>query len=429
MFLISDGSDLIDVKRVVDIKYVQVLRSYLRIISAWPAKHVGDTPTKWDRIKGNPVLVLSIINFLTGLLYLKENIGKIKFFDLGQTYITVLMNLVSVSRQLMVYQKSYTEVSRDFVTKIHLFNWKDDSEYAMEIHILVHKISHFFVMYIHGLMFIGLSMFNLTPLYNNYSNDAFTKRLHGNATLEHAVYYSLPFDYTTQIPGYIVVFTYNWFISLVCSINFCSVDTYMSLLVFHLWGHLKILIYNLEHLPKPSGLKSANINGAIQTERYNEDETRQVFERLRDLIKHHCLIRNFISIMSSAFGYVLLIYLGFHQVCGCILLLECSSLEPSALTRYGVLTVIIFQQLIQLSLIFELLGAMTEKLMNAVYNLPWECMEERNRRMVCLMLRQSQLPLRYKALNMIEVGSATMVTILKASISYFVMLQTFATKD
>ncbi|KAL0852207.1 hypothetical protein ABMA28_000428 [Loxostege sticticalis] len=431
MFILSDGSDLKGVHRVLDIKYIKVLRLFMRVNGIWPDEYVGDTPTKWTPLRRYLTLFCSTMCYITGQLYLKENIGEINFFDLGQTYITVLMTFVSVSRHFMIYRKSYKEISRMFVTEVHLFNWKDDSEYAMEIHLLVHKISHFFVMYLHGMMFIGVFMFNLTPLYNNYSNDAFTNRLHGNATLEHAVYYWLPFDYTTLLPGYIGVFIYNWIMSFVCCINFCAGDIYMSILVFHIWGHLKILINNLEKFPKPSGVKSfTNIKkNAIQTVWYNEDEKQQVIKRLRELVKHHCLIIKSIRIMSSAFGYVLFVYLGFHQVCGCILLLECSSLEPSTLTRFALLTAMIFQQLIQISVIFEQLGIMAEKLTIAVYNLPWECMELRNRRIVHIMLRQSQLPLRFKALNMIEVGGGTMVQILKTSISYFLMLQTFATKN
>ncbi|CAB3259079.1 unnamed protein product [Arctia plantaginis] len=79
--------------------------------------------------------------------------------------------------------------------------------------------------------------------------------------------------------------------------------------------------------------------------------------------------------MSDAFGLALLFYYMFHQISGCLLLLECSQMTAEALAKYLPLTIIMFQQLIQMSIIFESIGVMCEKLKDAVYCLPWEYMD------------------------------------------------------
>nr|AIZ94619.1 putative pheromone receptor OR7a [Ostrinia nubilalis] len=429
MMFITDGSDLIGVTRVLEIKYMVIIRSAFRVVGAWPSKFIGDVQTTSDVVVKYIQLVLNVVCQVAGILYLRENMDKLSFFELGHSYITVLMSLVSMSRIITHCTEAYQEIFSLYVRKIHLFNVRNDSEHAMEMHTKIHKLCYFLTFFIHAFMTLGILMFNLIPMYSNYINGKFNRETGAfsgvsNATMEHAVYYLWPFNDTTHPIGYAIIVAFNWYISLVCSINFCTFDLFLYHLVFHIWGHLKILIHNLETFPRPIG--------AIRNEKqndYTEEESKQIYERLKKLVQHHNLIIDFIARISDTFGLSLFVYLCFHQVCGCILLLECSTLELSALIRYGPLTAIAFLLLIQVSLVFELLGSMTESLMNAVYDLPWEYMEVRHRRTVHIMLRQSQVSLNTRALNMVDIGSRTMIAIIKTSLSYFVMLRTFATDD
>ena len=164
--------------------------------------------------------------------------------------------------------------------------------FLFQTHVLVHKISHFFTVYLLILMCLGLTLFNLTPMYNCYSNGMYRFERPENATFDHAVFYSLPFDYTTNVKGYMALFTFNWYISVCCSSYFCVVDLTISLLVFHLWGHMRILKYNLENIPKPASvLVDAEENRAVGKEhKYTEEEAREVHRRLRDNIHYHSII-------------------------------------------------------------------------------------------------------------------------------------------
>ncbi|XP_075991272.1 uncharacterized protein LOC142986621 [Anticarsia gemmatalis] len=130
--------------------------------------------------------------------------------------------------------------------------------------------------------------------------------------------------------------------------------------------------------------------------------------------------------MSDTFGGVLLVHYAFLQVTGCLMLLMCSPMDSESFARYGPLTVYCFQQLIQSSIIFELLDSSNDALSLAIYNVRWECMDTKNRKILYVMLLQSQRPMKLKAMNMITVGVQTMITILKTSFSYFLMIKTFA---
>ncbi|KPI99675.1 hypothetical protein RR46_02589, partial [Papilio xuthus] len=76
------------------------------------------------------------------------------------------------------------------------------------------------------------------------------------------------------------------------------------------------------------------------------------------------------------------------------------------------------------------IGAQTmvvnEKIINAVYGLPWEHMSVRNQKIVLFFLQNVQVPFNLKALDMVPIGAQTMVVIIRTSFSYFIMLRTIA---
>nr|BBB06435.1 putative odorant receptor [Samia cynthia] len=415
MRFIPDGSELVGTRRAEDINYIKLIRFGLRGIGTWPDR---ENESRFMVIKRYFIFVMEAFTLITGIIYLKNHINKLTFFILGHTYITIFMNVIGVSRLGLIYLDGYHELVHIFLTRVHLFNHKHKSEYAMKTHVFVHKLSHTFTLYLNITMVIGIILFSAIPLYNNIVSGAFQNPRPENATFQHAVYYALPFDYTTSLRGFLALYTANLYITSVCSCVICIFDLLLSVMVFHLWGHYKILINNLENFPRPG-------NGALS---FSTEEMRVISSRLQENIRDHNLIIEFTLKMSSTFGWVLLLYYAFHQVSGCLLLLQCSKLEPQVMARYGPLTVILFQQLIQISYVFELLGTMNEKLPDAVYSVPWECMHLSTRKLVLVFLIQSQKPMHIKAMSMVSVGVQTMASILKTSVSYFVMLRTIATE-
>nr|ARO76414.1 odorant receptor 8 [Conogethes punctiferalis] len=422
MSLLNDGSDLEGVTRAQDMQYMRLLRTSMRHIGAWPAGRMREPVSRLYQGQRYFLYALEFVALILEFGYLKNNIGKISFMKIGHSYITFMLTIVAISRTSLVFTNIFNDLFCDFVNEINLFNYKHKSEYAMQTHKLVHKISHFFTLYLYSAMIIGIGLFNMTPLYTNYVSGAFNNDGSRNISFEHSTYYALPFDYTTEYKGYIVVFLVNWYMCYFVSSNVCTIDLLMSLTVFHVWGHLRILIHNIHNF-------DASRDDATGNNEACDEMNKKALLQLKSIIMHHHLIIEYISRMSTTFGPVLFIYYGFYQAGGCLLLLECSVMTTDALLRYFPMTLIMFQQVIQLSIIFELLGSMTDKLVDAAYCLPWEQMSTSNQRVVYILLRQTQLPLNLRALDMVDVGVQTMTSILKTSFSYFVMLRTVTKEE
>nr|AGY14587.2 putative odorant receptor [Sesamia inferens] len=414
--------------------YLILLRHLLSVISSWPLKILDPLDTVairrrkiWVSIQRFFHMFICLICVFGGVTYVLLHKKSMTFFELGHLYISLLMNAVIFSRiTTLCYNDEYVVVAREFLEKMHLFYYKDRSEYSMKIHKQVHRISHLFTLCLVCQMLAGLSLFNVTPMYNNYSAGNYARGgSQGNATYEHALYFSNPFPTSDDLKWYIAYNFYNWGISYLCATWFCMHDCFLSLMVFHMWGHFKILLYNLDNFPKPTTKTSFILEGTFTTVNYEiftSHEQKNVSVQLHELIEYHRSIVKFTDKMSEVFGPMLFAYYGFHQTSGCLLLLECSQMTTAALTRYLPLTVILFQQLIQLSVIFELIGSISDRLKNAVYGVPWESMDTRNRRTVAFFLMNVKEPVHVKALGLADVGVTSMTAILKTSISYFTFL-------
>nr|WPO56467.1 odorant receptor [Leucinodes orbonalis] len=346
---------------------------------------------------------------------------------MGQTYLTVFLNIVGVQRVTIpwVHSKSYPEVTRIFVTEMHLMHHRHKTEYSEQVYQRIHRICAIFVKLLHHEMVLGIFFFNLAPMYNSYRSGMFRQEQTPGKLFEHSINYSLPFDYHTNLYGYLLIAIINLFLSYDCGLCFCGFDVFLSVIVFHIWGHLKILDFNLRNFPTPDKLRGQEVGHSKDDLSYTEEENKRVAVMLKDIIDHHRMIMSFMTKTSTAFGPMLCLYYAFHQVCGCILLLECSKLDTASLGRYAALTVTIFQLLIQVSVIVELLGSQSETLKDAVYSVPWEYMNTSNRKVVLFLLYNVQTPIRLKPMGMVSIGVQTMATILKTSISYFMLLRTF----
>ncbi|XP_026737593.1 odorant receptor 13a-like [Trichoplusia ni] len=432
MFLYADDA-VIGINGPMDYKYMKWLRFVLRIISGWPGKALGEKTIKIEGM-GHAYYntILSLIYLALGIAFIKKNAYRFTFLQLGHLYIVLLMNMLSTSRALtLCLSQKYRSVAKIFIQKVHLFYYKEKSDYAMEVHVQVHKLSHIFSIYLTGMLWLTVMLFNLIPMYNNYSAGNFkTLGPLVNTTYEHAVYCLYPFDFETTFNGYIGGLLSGWYGSILCGSSVCMFDLFLCLMIFNLYGHFKILIHNLDNFPRPATAVSneagQNDNAIIAgAEMYSDSELEIVTVKLKECIQYHMVIVDFTDRMSDAFGMALFVYYMFHQVSGCLLLLECSDVSAAALTRYLPLTIILFGELILLSIIFETIGSMSEKLKDAVYNMPWEYMDTKNRRTVLIFLIRVQEPIHVKAGGLVNVGVTTMASILKTSFSYFAFLRTF----
>ncbi|XP_022823691.1 odorant receptor 13a-like [Spodoptera litura] len=407
--------------------YIKIVRFMLVIVGSWPRREIGEPEPRYQTIMLNLFFFCVVNAALFGSIsYVYIHTSELSFLEVGHMYIVILMTANDMSRVFtLTLSQKYRDLAKEFLTKIHLFYFKDHSPYAMLTHKKVHLICHLFSLCLLAQMLTGCSLFNLMPMYTNYSSGRYASGGTQNSTFEHSLYFSYPFNTSTDFNGYVVACIFHWLLSYLCSTQYVMFDLFLSIMVLHIWGHFKILINSLNNFPKPSAETHCELEQGINinAEKYSKEELVEVSQKLKECIDYHREIIQFTNAMSDVFGPMLFCYYVFHQASGCLLLLECSQMTAQALIRFLPLTIVLTQQLIQLSVIFELVGSESEKLKDAVYGIPWECMDASNRKVVAFFLMNVQEPVHIKALGIANVGVTSMATILKTSISYFTFLR------
>nr|AST36377.1 putative odorant receptor OR6 [Cydia nigricana] len=408
--------------KVFTLDYMRSLRFTLETIGQWPNRTLGDFSRR--------AILLSIYHkFLVcwfcftetiAFFYMKKHRETIRFIDMGQIYTNLFLTGLFLQRASLPFQKNYKECVKKFVLEFHLMHHEHISEFATKESRKVNKICKIATKVIYLQLACGMFAYNLSPLVRNYYEGMFASELPANKSFVHSVDYLLPFDAYRSLTGYIIVFTYNWFPTYNIPTAMGIYDLLVFVMVFHMVGHMNILYNSLKEFPRPKEGQSED--PLPSTREYNAE----IFQCLKNVIRHYQIIKEFMGDMTAAFDLTLCCYLGFHQIMCCLMLLECSTLEPEALVKYGMLAAVIFQQLIQTSVAFELIKSKSESLGDEVYAVPWEYMDVKNRRILLLFLRNVQDPLGLKACGMVPVGVLTMSTIIRTSFSYYLMLATFA---
>ncbi|XP_063530547.1 uncharacterized protein LOC134741624 [Cydia strobilella] len=408
--------------KVFSLDYMRQLRFTLETIGQWPNRTLGDFSRRAMMLSIYHKFLICTFCFseVLAFLYMKKHRATIQFIDMGQIYTNLFLTGLFLQRASLPFQKNYKECVKKFVLEFHLMHHEHISEFAAKETRKVNKICRIATKIIILQLACGMMAYNLSPLFRNYYEGMFASELPANKSFVHSVDYLLPFDAYRSFTGYLVVFTWNWFPTYNIPTAMGVYDLLVFVMVFHMVGHMNILYNSLKEFPRPKEGQSQD--PLPSTRAYNEE----IFGLLKNAIQHYQMIKEFMGDMTEAFDLTLCCYLAFHQVMCCLMLLECSTLEPEALVKYGLLAVVIFQQLIQTSVVFELIKSKSESLGDEVYAVPWEYMDVKNRRILLLFLRNVQDALGLKACGMVPVGVLTMSTIIRTSFSYYLMLATFA---
>nr|WCC57349.1 odorant receptor 15 [Papilio dardanus] len=408
----------------LDLSYMKLVRFNFSIIDSWPH---SEMKSKHPVPLANHNFFFFLILFvcIAETIYIRNNYGILSFLVMGHTYITGLITYSSLYRLTLPWNTDYRKLIIDFVENIHVFHYKDESEYSKKMHNKIHKVSMFYTLFLQMQLYIGIFFFNYTPLQINIKAGLLKEKVFPNQTIdiELSVYYDLPFDSQENLTAYFLVFIFNILVSIINAFAMCINELFISLIAIHLWGHFKILENNLINFPKPKLTKSTSTRENIS---YDDEDEKIIKNLLIKYIKQHRVATDFLSKTVKVFGTTMCLYYLFQQISECILLCELCKLDAEALGKYGILTLVIFQQLIQISTVYEIMSSMNEKLINAVYSLPWEYMSTENQKIVLFFLQNVQIPFNLRALDMVPIGAQTTVAILKTSFSYFIMLRTFA---
>ncbi|XP_063373264.1 uncharacterized protein LOC134661221 isoform X2 [Cydia amplana] len=337
--------------KIFSLTYMRQLRFILETIGQWPNRTLGDYSRRAILLSIYHKLLICTFCFteVLAFLYMKKHRATIRFIDMGQIYTNLFLTGLFLQRAALPFQKNYKECVKKFVLEFHLMHHEHISEFAAKESRKVNKICMIATKVIFLQLVCGMLAYNLSPLFRNYYEGMFASELPENKSFVHSVDYLLPFDAYRSFTGYLVVFTWNWFPTYNIPTAMGIYDLLVFVMVFHMVGHMNILYNSLKEFPRPKEGQSED--PLPSTRAYNEE----IFGLLKNVIQHYQMIKEFMGDMTAAFDLTLCCYLAFHQVMCCLMLLECSTLEPEALVKYGMLAAVIFQQLIQTSVAFELI--------------------------------------------------------------------------
>ncbi|XP_063391196.1 uncharacterized protein LOC134676741 [Cydia fagiglandana] len=301
-----------DAKSPLSFKYIGMLSFMLSSIGCWPHRQFGRRRLDFILSMYNMLLIAIAMALPSlGATYIWYKRETISFFDAGHVLLCMFL------------------------------------EFLFLIHTQIHNISTIFTFYMICQMFCGLCLFAFMPWYNNYNNGMFGPDRPANRTFEQAVYFHcFTEDVYTTIEGYWVLFVFNIPTTYNTSCGVVAFDLLISLIIFQIWGHLKILKHNLSSIIPKDGM-------------YSPEENMRVREILKEIIEHHKFIIKFVDKCSNALSEELFVFYMMMQLLTCTCLLEVSSLTTDALAKYGSITLVVHQQLIQVSILFEMISAKT----------------------------------------------------------------------
>nr|AXF48813.1 odorant receptors OR77 [Lobesia botrana] len=323
-------------------------------------------------------------------------------------YLTCFFAILGLIRTLLPLFTKYGIIIERFLLCFHLIHFKHKGIYYKKIYEKVERFSYRLVTMTMSLTMLCAGVFNLVPVMNNIRSGAYADP---NKTIEFSVFFSYPgFDPQNH---HKFVTGWNLFLVFACAILVGGIDVVMTLFIFQIIGHIDILNNNLENFPKLKknskvGKTKQSLN--LTADMFSNEENVIIKEKIKQCVEHHVLVISFTDDVSEFFGPVIAVYYLFHLVAGCMMLLELSAGDAGSLTRYGPLTVVIFGQLIIISVIFEIVNTKSEQLANTAYCLPWESMSVYNQRSLCLLLNRLQTPIVVTALGVTPVNVQTMFT-------------------
>nr|AQQ73490.1 olfactory receptor 6 [Heliconius melpomene rosina] len=301
--------------------------------------------------------------------------------------------------------ETYIRLSRSLLSKIHIYNiYKyNKNEFMKKKLIFVEKsirISSYYLVCFYTSNWVS---WILMPIYNNYKNKEAV--LNHTVQLETCVYLWLPYDYRYDFNVWIFVHTINTYIIFAGAYAIMIYQIIFYILTYNLIGHIEIF------------------KNKLKTE-FNEDLTdEQVHFRLVEIIKYHNFTWQVFEDLQTTFGLNVAANYLENLVGNGLLLFQLKYGGKDKLLQYIAMGMTYTGGPIIMSIVIEDLRRRTLNLSELLYAIPWENMSIPNQKIVLLVLQKMQIVMDFKAFGGISAGVAPMISILKTTFSYYVMLK------
>ncbi|XP_053612383.1 uncharacterized protein LOC128676345 [Plodia interpunctella] len=348
-------------------------------------------------VMGHLATFLEILYGYLNYDLLKKSHLLLSYFISLALYSIVTMKILTAQRD--VYRVCVTNFMKEF----HLYHFQHENKYNKKKAIKTERFSLFIQCFLILSIFLDALMWFITSLAKNTIH---LEEIHNKTMiLQGGTYIWMPFDHTYNFKNWILLeiffMTYLQFgIGLVI---FC-VDIMTFTFMLHLIGHLDILKNDIESQDW-IGLSDLAVR-----------------QKLVDIHNRYTFIKRNFKTFEAAYGINIGAIFLFNLIADSLLMYLLMFNEKENQMLYFIMAFYFFNILIALSYATEKIRKLSEDVFIAIYSCPWESMALSNQKTLLLMLVQSQELLDFKACGY-SIGYQPMISIIKATFSYYVMLK------
>ncbi|XP_041988170.1 uncharacterized protein LOC121739702 [Aricia agestis] len=313
----------------------------------------------------------------------------------------VLANVNILSSKFVSYKK----LMKNFMGQIHLYNqyYKHKNDSVAEKILVAERHTRYTACYLISLYSLNWVAWIWIPVLNNMKN---VERIQNRTMkLQTCIYMWMPFDYMYNYRNWLVTHLVNLYVV------FCGVTVLMMfhtvnyMFMYQLIGHIQVMKHKIR---------------TEFTKDLSDSETR---EKLIEIIQYHNFILRVLRDLQSAFGFNIITNYLHNLVGDSLLMCQIMYGEKENMLMYMLCIFVIMGGLVIMSFVLEDLRREAEDLSDIVYAIPWEHMSVSNQKYLILILQRMQPTLAFRALGGFIAGVRPMISIIKTTFSYYVMLE------
>ncbi|XP_050347109.1 uncharacterized protein LOC126771314 [Nymphalis io] len=385
-------------------RYMANLMSFFSVgdRAAWGYKKV----TTVQVINSTIMYIFGPVCVASQIVYFYFNYSELNFDILGIMFsifpATCLANVNIYSSRF----KSYKHLSLNFLQKIHLYNIYKESkdEFVKKKLVAMERITRWTSYYLFFFFITNWLGWMIITAVNNYNN----RELVFNCTvrLQTCLFIWMPFDYSYDYRSWFVLHLINCYTVLAGVSSMMIFQSVNYMIVYNLIGHIHVL------------------KNSLRTNFTDDLSDQEVRKKLSKIVEYHTFINKVFKEAEDAFGFNVAANYLQNLFGNSVVLYQLMYGGRENMMLYVTMIMAYTGGPILMSFVLEEIRRQTHDLPDVVYSIPWEKMSVPNQKTVMLILQRSQILMDFKALGGFKAGVGPMISILKTTFSYYVMLET-----
>nr|WCC57398.1 odorant receptor 59 [Papilio dardanus] len=368
-------------------------------------------PTWWDYkknillVKINAFIVRTFgpVCFISQAMYLCINYKKLSISTLLSIFSIMPATCLTNTCLFCAQRSCYKNVMKNFMTKIHLHNFKHSNEYVEKQLIKIEHYTRRVTYYLTVCLMSVCTLWIIIPIINNRKNKE--EIINKTVIMQTSIYLWMPFDYEYNYKNWIIIHFINSYVAITGSIILIMFNLAFNMVLFHLIGHIK------------------NLKRKLETEFSMPLNEKEVKQKLSALVDYHNFIIRIFEEIQDAFGLNVTGNYCQNLLGDSLILYQIMFGEEGYWLTYGMMLLAYLGSLVLLSFVLEEIRIQSDLLPNTAYNMEWEFMDVSNQKTFVLILARMQPPLEFISAGGLRAGVRPMIAIVKSTFSYYVMLK------